>query len=297
MVMTHRSPQAMGEIAASPTFRTIDGLSIRFVESDQRGADALLLSPWPESVFAYQAIWSRLAESTHLVAIDLPGFGRSEGRDVLMTPRAMGDFIVRVADAFALAHPHIVGPDVGTAAALFGAAAHPSRFLSLVVGSGGTAIPIQLGETLREKVFATDLEPYRRSGGRPIVEQAMKRLERHSLSDTARQDYLASYDGIRYAESMRYVQSYPTELEVLKDVLPHIQTPVQIIAGRRDTVVPPVNAEYLYERLPYNELHLLDASHFVWEDAADDYATHVTAWWAGGFKTCVKRSTPVAAGS
>ena len=36
-----------------------------------------------------------------------------------MSPRAMGDFIVRAADAFGLEHPHIVGPDVGTAAALF----------------------------------------------------------------------------------------------------------------------------------------------------------------------------------
>lgn len=57
----------------------------------------------------------------------------------------MGDFIVRAADAFGLEHPHIVGPDVGTAAALFAAAAQPGRFLSLVAGTGGAAVPIQLG--------------------------------------------------------------------------------------------------------------------------------------------------------
>src|ERR1700722_14422597 len=91
--------QALSEIASKPTFRTIDGLSIRFAESGPGTSDALLLSPWPESVFAYEATWSRLAEATHLVAIDLPGFGRSEGKDTLMSPRAMGDFIVRAADA------------------------------------------------------------------------------------------------------------------------------------------------------------------------------------------------------
>jgi pimeloyl-ACP methyl ester carboxylesterase len=80
---------------------------------------------------------------------------------------------------------------------------------------------------------------------------------------------------------------YPTELEVLRDVLPHIQTPVQIVAGRRDTVVPPVNAEYLHERLPHSELHLLDSRHFVWEDAADEYAALMNAW-ADGYKTCGK---------
>src|SRR5262245_29719843 len=283
MTMPQRN-RLLSEIAAQPTFRIIDGVSIRFVESEAGNSDALLLSPWPESVFAYEAIWSRLAETTHLVAIDLPGFGRSERKDTLMSPRAMGDFILRAADAFGLAHPHIVGPDVGTAAALFAAAAQPGRFLSLVVGTGGAAVPIQLGDPLREWVFALDLEPYRRLGGRPIVERAMQTLERYSLSDSARVDYLASYEGDRFAESIRYVQTYPTELEVLRDVLPNISTPVQIIAGARDSVVPPINAQYLHERLPRSELHLVDASHFVWEDAADEYAALVTAWWADRIK-------------
>ena len=179
-----------------------------------------------------------------------------------MSPRAMGDFIIRAADAFGLEHPHVVGPDVGTPALLFAAAAQPARFRSLVVGTGGAAVPIQVGEPLREWVFAPDLEPYRRIGGRQIIGQVIQTLERYVLSDTAREDFLASYEGDRFAESIRYVQSYPTELEVLGDVLRSIQTPVQIIAGRRDTVVPPVNAEYLHERLPHSELHLLDSGHF-----------------------------------
>jgi pimeloyl-ACP methyl ester carboxylesterase len=276
----------MTEIAAKPTFRVIDGVSIRFAESERRGTDALLLSPWPESVMAYEPTWSRLAETTHLVAIDLPGFGRSERKDALMTPRAMGDFVLRAADAFGLERPHVVGPDVGTPAALFAAAAQPGRFRSLVVGTGGTAVPLQLGEPLREWVYAPDLEPYRRLGGRPIIERVVEEIERYVLSDAAREDYLTSFEGDRFAESMRYVQSYPTELEALRDLLPNIRTPVQIIAGRRDTVVPPVNAEYLHERLPNSELHLLDAAHFVWEDAADEYAALVNAWWAGGYQTC-----------
>ena len=198
----------------------INGVSIRFVESNPRALDALLLSPWPESVLAYEPTWSRLAETTHLVAIDLPGFGRSERKDTLMSPRAMGDFIVRVADTFGLERPHIIGPGVGIAAALFAAVAKSDRFLSLVVGTGGAAVPLQLGDPLREWVFAPDLEPYRRVGGRPIVERAIQTLERYALSDAAREDYLASYEGNRFAESIRYVQSYPTELEVLRDALP-----------------------------------------------------------------------------
>jgi len=275
--------QPLRVLAEKQTFRIVDGVSIRFVESDRRGVDALLLSPWPESLFAYESIWSRLADKTHLVAIDLPGFGFSEWKDRLMSPQAMGEFIVRVADAFHLEKPHLIGPDVGTAAALFAAAAYPDRFASLVVGTGGTAVPIQLGDPLREWVFAPDLEPYRRIGGRAIVERAIATLERYRLTDAAREDYLSSYEGDRFAESIRYVQAYPAELPILQDMLPRIETPVRIIAGHRDRVVPPVNAEFLHERLPHSDLHLVDSGHFVWEDAADEYAALVTDWWAEGF--------------
>ena len=62
-------------------FRTIDGLSIRFAESEDRGDDdALLLSPWPESLFAFEPMWARLAEHAHLVAVrpaGLRSFGAS----------------------------------------------------------------------------------------------------------------------------------------------------------------------------------------------------------------------------
>jgi pimeloyl-ACP methyl ester carboxylesterase len=106
---------AMSKHAIHPQSRTIDGVSIRFAESELRDDHALLLSPWPESLYAFEPIWSRLAEHAHLVAIDLPGFGRSERRNELMSPRAMGEFLVRMADAFGLESPHVVGPDVGPA--------------------------------------------------------------------------------------------------------------------------------------------------------------------------------------
>lgn len=264
-------------------FRTIDGLSIRCAESDARDDHALLLCPWPESLYAYEPIWSRLAERAHLIAMDLPGFGRSERRDVLMSPRAMGEFLVRAADAFGLEAPHVVGPDVGTAASLYAAALFPGRFRSLVVGTGGVAYPLELGGVLKEWVEAPDIEPYRRIDGRRVVELVMSTLERYVPSDAAREDYLASYAGERFAESMAYVRTYPTELAALRDLLPGIETPVQIISGRRDTVVPPVNAEFLHARLPKSKLDLLDAGHFIWEDAADEYAALVTSWWSGGY--------------
>src|SRR4051794_20292323 len=123
-------------------FKTIDGLSIRYAESDgPREVEALLTSPWPESLYAFDAVWDQLAEHAHLVAVDLPGFGHSEMRRELLSPQAMGEFYVRIADEFGLVKPHVVAPDVGTSASLFAAARHPGRFGSVTVGSGGGGAP------------------------------------------------------------------------------------------------------------------------------------------------------------
>ena len=264
-------------------FRTIDGLCIRFAESEARDDQALLLSPWPESLLAFDPTWARLAEHAHLVAIDLPGFGHSQRSEALLSPRAMGEFLISVADAFELENPHVVGPDVGTGASLFAAALYPGRLRSLVVGSGGSAFPLQLGGVLKDWVEAPDVEGYRSADPRQIVAGALTQIERYALPDFVREDYLTSYEGDRFVESMHYVRTYPTELPILRDLLPEIQTPVQIIAGARDPVVPPVNGEFLDERLPKSRLDIVDTGHFTWEDGADEYAALVTSWWDGGY--------------
>ncbi|MEV4533750.1 alpha/beta hydrolase [Asanoa sp. NPDC049518] len=267
-----------------PQFRRIDGLSVRYAESAPRDADALLLSPWPESVYAFDQMWSHLAEDTHLVAIDLPGFGRSQRRDAMMSPHAMGDFVVRVADEFELEQPHMVGPDVGTGTALFAAANHPGRLRSLVVGSGASSVPITLEGPLRDWVLSPSVDEYRAVDGRVIVNAALGTIQDYDLPGKIREDYLSSYEGDRFVESMSYARAYPEDLPVLRDKLGTLTTPVEIIAGRDDRAVPTANAEFLHDRLPHSKLDIIDAAHFAWEEAPTTYADLVTSWWTGGYR-------------
>jgi pimeloyl-ACP methyl ester carboxylesterase len=260
-------------------FRLIGGLTVRFAASEDHGDHALLLSPWPESLLAFEPAWWRLAERTHLVAVDLPGFGHSQRSDSLLSSRAMGEFVIAAADAFGLEHPHVVAPGTGTAAALFAAARHPGRLRSLVIGSGAAAVPLQLGGMIREIIEAPGLDGFRRGDPRQLVNAVLSGITRYTLPEAVRDDYLASYQGNRFAESVRYLRSFPAELPVLAGLLPQIGIPVQIIAGASDTAVPPVNARFLHERLPHSKLDVLDAGHFTWEDAAAEYAALVTSWW------------------
>jgi pimeloyl-ACP methyl ester carboxylesterase len=257
-------------------FRAVDGVRIRYADSGgSRARVVLLTSPWPESVYAFAPMWASLAEHARLFAIDLPGFGGSERRDDLLSPRAMGTFLAQLIAEADLGTPHIVAPDVGTSAALFAAAAHPERIASVIVGTGGAAVPIELGEPLASWVLDPDLDKYRRMDPRAIVGAAIDTIA-GGVPDDIRADYLDCYDGDRFAESMRYVRRYPEELPVLAELLPQITTPVTIINGRNDRVVPVANAEFLDQRLPTSRVVLIDAGHFVWEEAPAEYATIVT---------------------
>ena len=259
--------------------RTADGLVIRYAEAD-KGADetVLLLNPWPESLFAWDTIWPRLAKTARLVAIDLPGFGQSERRAELLSPRAMGSFLLRLVDECELGRPHLVGPDVGTGAVLFAASEDLDRFPSAVVGSGGASVPLEVTGTLKQIIEAQDVSAFRALDGREVVAGALKGIEGHTLPEAVREDYLASYAGDRFVESMAYVRSYPSDLPVLAERLGDIRTPVQIIAGRHDALVPPSNAEFLHARLAHSKLDILETGHFAWEDGADEYLELTRSW-------------------
>ena len=258
-----------------PKFRRIDGLKIRFAESGGTHERTLLLtSPWPESILAFTRMWATLADHACLFAVDLPGFGASERSDELLSPRAMGGFLARLIVEADLGRPHLVAPDVGTSAALFAAAAAPERIASVTVGTGGAAVPIDLGEPLRSWVLDPDLDKYRQIDPRVIVDTAVGTIA-GGISEQAHADYRACYAGDRFVESMRYARRYPQELPALAELLPEIATPVTIINGRNDRVVPVSNAEFLDERLPNSRLEIIDAGHFVWEEAPAEYAAIV----------------------
>ena len=92
---------------------------------------------------------------------------------------------------------------------------------------------------------------------------------------------MSCYEGDRFADTIPYAQSYREYLPELAKLLPGIQTPVRIVAGANDQVVPPVsNGEFLRERLPNAQVDLIPgAGHFCWEEKPAEYAALLTSWW------------------
>lgn len=276
-------PEKMDLDAA--TFIEVDGLKLRILRGKGRpGIPVMLTSPWPESLYAFERIWPTLAASAPLVALDLPGFGRSEGRADVMSPKAMGDFLPKVIDALGFDRIHAVGPDVGTSALLFAARSHPDLFESLVVGSGATDAALTTGG-LKEIIGAPSTSPFEGGSGEDFATGAIDRMMKNKPDAWVLDDYRASSSGRRFIEAMAYVRAYPGDLLELRGALSGIRTPVLSIWGSEDPIVPTTNADVLSRALPRTRSILLDAGHFVWEDRADEYAAAVLDWIRGGYRS------------
>jgi pimeloyl-ACP methyl ester carboxylesterase len=216
---------------SSMQFKTIGGLKLRYATGGKKDGDPiLLLSPWPESIYAFLPTWDTFSELGPLVAVDIPGFGLSQSRPDVMAPEAMGEFILRMVDAFGLNRPHAIGPDVGTPALLFAAANHPGSFKSLVIGSGATD-HTHIGGILDELVNAPSLEPYKDLTGEQFVQGAIENQKSYKLPDYALADYLAAYAGDRFFESVQFVRDYPRALPRLASRLGEITVRARSLWG------------------------------------------------------------------
>jgi pimeloyl-ACP methyl ester carboxylesterase len=268
-----------------PAFTTVDGLTIRYATTPQQRAETVvLLSPWPESIYAYLPMWQRLAEQFSLLAVDLPGFGQSQGRPDLMSTRAMGEFVIRLLSSFDVDLPHAVGPDVGTGALLWAAVAHPEAFRSIVIGGGGATFPLQVDGLLKTFIDAGSIEPFKQLDPADVISQSIGAIKNYDVPAIVRDDYVKSYSGARFAQSVAYVQSYPSDLEALAPELPSLRTPVQVLVGRDDPYGLASDAAVLNQKLTHSRLQTFPTGHNAWEEDPAAYADAIIEWVNGGYR-------------
>lgn len=263
---------------------SVDGVSVRYVKAGkENGVPLLLTAPWPESIFAFNLVWSDLCKLGPVIAVDLPGFGQSQAREDLMSPDAMGNFVIKLMAAFGIERAHVIAPDVGTLAALFAASKRPDLFESIVAGSGGASMSL-LGESLAQ-VVASKKAAYVGSDGGEQVVKFVSGSARVTIPTEILEDYRLSSEGQRWNEAADFVRAYSTDLPRLEKLLPDIQTPVLVISGKDDPLVPPSNGDFLAGLLPHSRAEIVEAGHFVWEDASADYARLVSSWIMDGYRS------------
>lgn len=259
-------------------WQTIEGLQIRYARAGS-GEKIVLFSPWPESILAFAPVWSGLTSRFDVLAIDLPGFGRSQARQELFAPEKMGEFIVKALEAFDFGSVHAVGLDIGAPSVLFAALSRPELFRSLTVGAGAVTYPLVTRGILQQLIEAPSLQQL---NANDVISGFVSSIRGYSVPDFVRNDYLASYEGDRMTQSSALVRAYPKDLQSLAPRLASIQLPIAIVVGRNDPYGLAHDAEILRERLPHARLDVLESGHCFWEERAPEFETILTQWVTAG---------------
>jgi pimeloyl-ACP methyl ester carboxylesterase len=265
----------------------IDGLSIRYAKGGvSGGTNILLTAPYPESFYAFHRVVPRLATEYSVLLVDLPGFGHSQSRPDVMAPEAMGNFLIRILKHFGISRTHAISPDVGTPAVLFAASKQQDLFESLVIG-GAAMQPDLAGGVLKDLIYSPtgSLAEAGADAVKPYLEHAAQLTPAAII-----EDFRAASAGRRFEEATQFVRGYIQDSPKLDLQLYNIKTPVLIIAGKNDPIVPPINGQFLADRLTNSRYMLLEAEHRYWEEAADKYIETLVSWFGGDYRTLEKTS-------
>lgn len=259
----------------------IDGLLVRYARSGGTdGIPVLLTAPWPESIYAFRHVIPRLRDTHSFIAVDLPGFGHSESRPNVMSPQAMGDFVVRLLNHFQMDRVHAIAPDVGALAVLFAASKNPNLFESIALGSAATRADTAAGVLF--DLIHSPPGAFAEVDGAGAVSNYLTHAAELTPAPII-EDFRQASAGRRFEDAVQYVRGYLSDLQKLHALLPNIHTPVLIIAGKSDPIVPPANGQLLADQLPRNRYVLLEAQHRAWEEAGSRYAGELANWVKDGY--------------
>lgn len=276
-------------------FCTIDGLRIRLAAARNPGKPQVVLtSPQPMSILTYNAWWGRLAEQFDVVAVDLPNHGGSDAARHVTTVSQHAGFFSKILDHFDLAHPHFIGPDIGTPLALRFMADTPGRLKSATLGDAGCVGVVEGAWLFRQLVHSRAMRLATLSaggaiGGRIYCAAANAigyRLRRPTPA--AKADYLAgSTTFAKLRGQVGFLGSYPDETPSLQNDVLKIETPIQVLHGEFDTFVSVSNSKRLADLLTNSRFAVIEgAAHYAWEDASEDYLARVLTFIADIEKEC-----------
>lgn len=272
-------------VAIPTETRTIAGRQIRLAEAGPADAPlVVLLSPFPESILTFAGSWEALTAEFRVVALDLPGFGASEGDRHDMSPKAQGDHLAAIFDELGLHDIHLVGPDVGMGAALSYAIDHGQHVSSLIVGHGpGAPGPFKLARMINMLAGSRFMRTATAMlGAGPLLATTAKLgAIRHRSNATQVDDYKRAYSG-RAFEVIHWFEDLRSNGAALAARLSEITIPTLVFWGDLDVMFDITNAELLNEALPNSKIHVLpEAGHLSWSDQPELFGSMIIDWVHG----------------
>jgi pimeloyl-ACP methyl ester carboxylesterase len=210
---------------------------------------------WPREL-------QRLPSAT-VLALDLPGHGRSDGPGC-NTIESYRDALVGFLDATATQRAVIVGHSMGGAVALLAALTHPQRVAGLVLI--GTGARLRGGPSVLERLNSSSknvIDSILRSAWAESTPEELTRLARQPLDEISPQ---VIHDDLRACRRFDVVGR-----------LNEIGASTLVICGQEDHMTPPEYSKYLAENIPGARLLVIEnGGHMVALEQARAVAGAIT---------------------
>lgn len=272
-----------------PTYRSVDvdGFEVFYREAgDPAKPSLLLLHGFPTSGHMFRDLIPLLAKDFHLVAPDLPGFGRSAlpSRDQFAyTFDNLAKVIGRFTEVVGLTKFAVYVFDYGAPTGLRLAMAHPER-ITAIISQNGNAYTEGLSDGWNpiERYWREPTAENREALRGMLAEDAIRWQYEHGVSDPAQ----ISPDGI--ALDLFYLQrpeADEIQLDLMLDYASNValypafqayfrqhQPRLLAIWGDKDPFFLPPGAEAYKRDLPNAQIQFLDTGHFALETHADEIA-------------------------
>jgi pimeloyl-ACP methyl ester carboxylesterase len=199
---------------------------------------------WPPQI--------RRLDGQPILAVDLPGHGKSDGVGRQAITEYAAD-IIGFMDALKLRSAVMVGHSMGSAIALTLAIEYPKRVLGLGLLGGGARLrvaPDLLQSAANPAAFASAVQWITESSYGPQADPRLKALGRKLMAETR--------PPVLYGDFLAC-----EGFGVLED-LPRIKTPTLILVGEQDRMTPPRLSQTLHGQIPRSRLlSIPEAGHML----------------------------------
>lgn len=258
-----------------PKIKTSTGIEM-YYEQSGRGPELILISGLSASCTTWQHVKEKLSSQFHVTVFDNRGVGQTDTPSGPYTIEMMAQDTNALMDALSIPNATIVGHSMGGMILQQMCLEFPKRVSGAIISASAASLTEHAIE------YITSVAELWESGAPldMLIEKTLREFYAYNFLADARRvkEVKESIINTPYPQSLECFKSQFSACKTvaLSQKITSIKTPTLIIAGQRDTLLPPYCSEYLHQKILGSRMTIIeDCGHMVQIEKPDVFCTIV----------------------